>query len=184
MRSSSAPSAPSAPSRRRPATLKEMRALASPVRLRILRLTLDEPRTNKEIAVLLQLPPATTLHHVRTLVAAGFLAPQEERRGARGAREVPYRATRLSWQIDTAGADPTGAVKRASLQAFLAEIGELPPSTGFATARLGLRLSPARKAELEDRLMALFDEFEKLPTEPEGEAIAIFFALYPRTRAS
>jgi DNA-binding transcriptional ArsR family regulator len=161
-----------------------MRALASPVRLRILRLTLDQPRTNKEIAVLLRMPPATTLHHVRTLVSAGFLTAEEERRGARGSREVPYRATRLSWQIDTADVDPSGLVRRASLRAFLDELGELSPSTQFATARLGLRLSPGRKVELEERLTALFDEFEKLPPEADGEAFAIFLALYPRTPAS
>jgi len=161
-----------------------MRALASPIRLRILRLTLDQSRTNKEIAELLRMSPASTLHHVRTLAAAGFLAAEPERKGARGSREVPYRATRLSWQIDTSGADPSGLVKRASLKAFLEELAEVPATERFSTARLGLLLSPARKAELQDRLSALFDEFEKLPREPDGEAFAIFMAIYPRTPAS
>lgn len=161
-----------------------MRALASPIRLRILRLTLDQARTNQEIAQLLQLAPATTLHHVRTLVAAGFVVAEDERRGARNAREVPYRATRLSWALDTSGVDPSGQVKRASLQAFLDELAELSPGTRYTMSRLGLRLSPARKAELEERLIALFDEFERLPRDPDGEAFAIFLAVYPRTAAS
>jgi DNA-binding transcriptional ArsR family regulator len=161
-----------------------MRALASPIRLRILRLTLDQSRTNKEIAALLQVTPATALHHVRTLVDAGFLMAEPVRRGTRGSRERPYRATRLSWQIDTSDADPSGLVKRASLQAFLEELDELPATERFSTARLGLLLSPARKKELEDRLSALFDEFEKLPREPDGEAFALFVAIYPRTPAS
>src|SRR5215475_4607877 len=85
---------------RRPATEAEARALASGIRMRILRLCLDRALTNKEIAALLEANPATTLHHVRTLVATGFLEAQPERRGTRGAREVPYLATGKSWVMD------------------------------------------------------------------------------------
>jgi DNA-binding transcriptional ArsR family regulator len=169
---------------RRPATQQEMRALASPIRLRIMRLVLDKSLTNKEIADLLRLAPANTLHHVRTLVDAGFLAADPVRRGTRGSRERPYRATRLSWKVDTGDADPTGLVKRASLQAFLAEIGEIPPSTPFTTTRLGLLLSPEHKAALLTRLGEVLDEFEKLPREADGEAFAVFMAIYPRGAAS
>src|SRR5438045_1919920 len=83
-----------------PAGEAEARALASAIRLRILRLCLDRALTNKEIAQRLEANPATTLHHVRKLVDTGFLAPQPERRGTRGAREVPYLATRKSWRMD------------------------------------------------------------------------------------
>ena len=85
---------------RRPATEAEARALASGIRMRILRLCLDRPLTNKEIAARLETNPATILHHVRTLVATGFLEAQPERRGNRGAREVPYLATGKSWASD------------------------------------------------------------------------------------
>src|SRR5439155_18198906 len=61
---------------RRPATEAEARALASGIRLRILRLCLDRPLTNKEIAERLDANPATVLHHVRKLVDTGFLAAQ------------------------------------------------------------------------------------------------------------
>src|SRR5882672_7388900 len=86
--------------KRRPATEAEARALASAIRLRIIRLCLDRPMTNKEIAARLDANPATTLHHVRKLVSTGFLEPQEERRGTRGAREVPYLSTGKSWTLD------------------------------------------------------------------------------------
>ncbi|MBA2554206.1 MAG: winged helix-turn-helix transcriptional regulator, partial [Geodermatophilaceae bacterium] len=75
---------------RRLATAAEARALSSTFRLRILRACLGEPMTNKQIAQRLGRNPATVLHHVRLLVEQGFLAPTAERRGARGAREVPY----------------------------------------------------------------------------------------------
>ena len=84
---------------RRPATEAEARALASALRLRILRLCLDRARTNKELAKLLAVNPATMLHHVRTLVETGFLVAEDERRGSRGARELPYRATGKSWTL-------------------------------------------------------------------------------------
>ena len=67
---------------RRAATDAEARALASALRLRILRVCLDEQHTNKEIATVLGMDPATTLHHVRTLLRTGFLAAQPEQRGA------------------------------------------------------------------------------------------------------
>src|SRR5258707_8984566 len=107
---------------RRPATEEEARALASSLRLRILRLCLDRALTNKEIAARLDANPATTLHHVRKLVATGFLAPQEERRGARGAREVPYLATGKSWTMDVRESGVRGH-GTAMIEAFLDEIG-------------------------------------------------------------
>ena len=74
---------------RRPADEAEAKAMASSLRLQILRLTLHEPRTNKEIATALGRNPASVLHHVRTLVDTGFLIEQPVRRGERGSREVP-----------------------------------------------------------------------------------------------
>ena len=69
---------------RRPATLQEARALAHPLRLRILRLCLDQARTNSELAALLGQKPATMLYHVRTLLRTGFLAEEPTRPGPRG----------------------------------------------------------------------------------------------------
>ncbi|HEY3478086.1 MAG TPA: winged helix-turn-helix domain-containing protein, partial [Streptomyces sp.] len=83
------------PEKRRPATEAEAAALASGIRLRIIRLTFSEALTNKELAQRLGRDPATTLHHVRKLVETGFLAAQPPRRGARGAKEIPYLSTGL-----------------------------------------------------------------------------------------
>src|SRR4051812_49914600 len=94
---------------RRTATDAERRALASGLRLRILRLCLDEPRTNREIAERLGRHPATTLHHVRTLVDTGFLVAEPVRRGTRGSRGIPYPGARLSWAPGGGeGAPPQG----------------------------------------------------------------------------
>jgi DNA-binding MarR family transcriptional regulator len=157
---------------RRPATDAEARALASALRLRILRICLSEGRTNKEIAELLHRDPASILHHIRTLVRTGFLEPQEERRGARGAREIPYLATRKSWQLSAPAMD------RSMLDAFLEELA-LVPAAEVDASRLGLRLPADQLAEFRDRLGALFDEFAARPEDAAARAWSVFFALHP-----
>ena len=83
----------------RDATPEEMRILGHPLRLRILRLALNEAMTNKQLAEHLDRDPGTVLHHVRRLVEGGFLTPQPVRGGRRGALERPYRASGKSWQV-------------------------------------------------------------------------------------
>ncbi|MBB3678303.1 ArsR/SmtB family transcription factor [Modestobacter versicolor] len=161
---------------RRPATDAEARALASAVRLRILRLCLDEPLTNKELAARLGRNPATVLHHVRTLVETGFLVAEEARRGARGAREVPYRATGKSWLMDGAGGPAAG--RDPSLAAFLEEVAAVGEHR-LESNRLGLRLSAAEKAELGRRLHEVLDEFARRPADPDGEKWSVYLGMHP-----
>jgi DNA-binding transcriptional ArsR family regulator len=161
---------------RRPATDAERRALASGLRLRILRLCLDEPRTNREIAERLGRNPATTLHHVRTLVDTGFLAAEPVRRGTRGAREIPYRATRLSWALDID--HDRGPDVNAMLEAFLAEVRNVDPQR-VLSSRLGLRLRPDELEEFHGRLQDLLDEYAARPPSPDGEPLSVFLAIHP-----
>ncbi len=157
---------------RRPATDAEARALASALRLRILRICLGEARTNKEIAAVLGRDPASVLHHTRTLVRTGFLEPQEERRGARGAREIPYLATRKSWRLKALARD------RSMLDAFLEELA-LVPAADVEGTRLGLRLPPARMEEFRTRLYALLREYADHPDDPAAPAWSLFLAVHP-----
>ncbi len=161
--------------RRRP-TDAEARALASAVRLRILRLCLHEPLTNKELAARLERNPATVLHHVRTLVDTGFLAPEAERRGTRGAREVPYRATGKSWLMDDAGGP--GATRDVVLAAFLEEVAAVGEAR-LESSRLGLRLDPAEFAEFRRRLFGLLDEYARRPPDPDGEKWSLYLGMHP-----
>ncbi|GAB3119342.1 winged helix-turn-helix domain-containing protein [Streptomyces calidiresistens] len=88
------------PRRRRPATMREAKALAHPLRARILRLCHQHDLTNKQLADRLERDPGTVLYHVRQLVAAGFLEQAPVRTGETGALEKPYRSTGLSWWLD------------------------------------------------------------------------------------
>ncbi len=162
---------------RRPATEAEARALASAVRLRILRMCLDRALTNKEIAHRLGANPATTLHHVRTLVATGFLEPQEERRGVRNSREVPYLATKKSWRLDVDESGVTGG-GTAMLEAFLQEV-RLVDQDDAAFARLGLRLSELELEELRTRLGEVLNDFADRVPAGDGTPYSLFVALHP-----
>jgi DNA-binding transcriptional ArsR family regulator len=157
---------------RRQATDEEAKALASSLRLRILRVCLNEPQTNKEIAERLGRNPASTLHHVRTLVRTGFLEPQGDRRGKRGAREIPYLATKKSWQLNVPGSS------RLMLETFLDEVA-LVPATDLDTTRLGLRLAPDDMTDFRTRLGELLDEFADRPDDPSAPAWSIFITLHP-----
>lgn len=155
-----------------PAAQARIRALSSPTRLRILRLCAFESRTNKELAGLLDLNPGTMLHHVRTLVQTGFLVAEPDRAGAQGAREVPYRATGLSWRTPM----PGGSL--IMVETFLQQIAGLAPDD-VNTTWLGLKLTDEHKAELERRMFELAQEFKERGPDAEGKPYSLFTALHP-----
>lgn len=173
------PPAPSHGVQRRPATDAEARALGSALRLRILRLCLGEALTNKEIAERLGRDPASVLHHVRRLVDTGFLEALPVRRGARGAREVPYQATGKSWTVSVA--DDGGREQEAMLQAFL---GELADAGGelVDVSRLGLRLRLEDREEFGRRINEVLEEYAARAPDPEGEWWSVFYAVHRDSR--
>lgn len=149
--------------------------MASPLRLRILRLCLDRSLSNKQIAEALGRDPASVLHHVRTLVRTGFLAAEEERRGARGAREVPYKATGKSWILDVVDPVQGRGQAIAMVEAFVQDATRV----GFGNVdgtRLGLRLTPAEHDELTGRIYELVEEFRV--RKSDGEPWSLFVGLH------
>ena len=161
---------------RRPATEAEAATLASAVRLRIIRLTLQEPLTNAQIAARLHRDPATTLHHVRRLVRHGFLEALPARPGPRGSREIPYRGTRLSWALD--GRGQAAPLAEAMLQAYLDEVTDVGVAA-LEQSRLAVRLTPADAVALRADLQQLLDRYAALPEPPDGEAVAVYLSVYP-----
>lgn len=149
------------------------RALSSPLRLRILRLCAFDSRTNKELAELLGANPGTMLHHVRTLVETGLLAPQDERVGARGSREVPYRATGLSWRAPRM---PNQSV--VLLETMRQQMVGLDPEQ-VETTWLGLRLNDEHLDELRERLYGLLSEFQRRGPDAGGASYSLVTVLHP-----
>lgn len=163
---------------RRPASDAEAKALASTLRLRILRLCLVEPLTNRKIADRLDRNPASVLHHVRTLVDTGFLVAEEPRQGRRGAREIPYRATGLSWRLSESARGPRDVL----LETFLEEVAAVGVSE-LDSARLGLALPAEQIEEFRGRLWDLLDEYAQRPFDPAGQRISIFLGIHPEPGA-
>lgn len=161
------------PGPRRPATDAERRALASTTRLRILRICLDDPQTNREIAQRLNSNPATVLHHVRTLVATGFLVALPARRGTRGAREVPYLATGKSWFMDV------GPMPRDVLLATFLEEVSVVGETNLDSSRIGLRLPEDEWNTFQERLHTLLDEYARRPSTPHARRWSVYIGMHP-----
>jgi predicted ArsR family transcriptional regulator len=166
---------------RREASPDEFKAMAHPLRLRILRSCLHEALTNKEIADRLDQDPATTLHHVRLLVRTGFLEAGETRTGARGSREKPYRATGKSWVLSVTDPSHTIRSELAVIDAVRAEVADAmaaDPEHLLHNSRLGLRLNAERAAELERRLDELVNEYAAAPDDADGERYGLFTTLH------
>ena len=153
--------------RRRRATILQAKAASHPLRLRILRLCLQQPMTNKQLADRLRTQPGTTLYHVRLLVQAGLLEPAPVRTGASGALEKPYRSTGRSWWLSAYGDtdegepydDRTDESSLATIEAFQAELREAGPGSVRTFARFMLHLSEEEVRELDRRLLEVLDEY-------------------------
>jgi len=161
---------------KRRATDAEYRAIASPLRLRILRLCASESLTNQDIAARLGRNPATVLHHVRTLVDTGFLQALPVRRGTRGSREGPYRATGKSWLMDVDDRPPPA--HDPMLAAFLEEVGEVG-ERHLQSSRLGLQLPAEDLEEFRQRLHGLLDEYARRPRDPGGKRWSLYLGMHP-----
>lgn len=160
----------------RDATPAEARALAHPLRLRILRLCIDQARTNRELAERLGRDPGTTLYHVRRLVDLGFLRPEPMRRGASGHLEQPYLITGKSWQLRVAR---TPSYPTAVLDAVREEMAEAGPKGSLSATRLGVRLTDADIAELRRRLGELATDFAGRD-DPTGTAVGLLLLAHRR----
>jgi DNA-binding transcriptional ArsR family regulator len=162
--------------KRRPATVKEAKAMAHPLRVRMLRLCGQYELTNKQLADRLGIDPGTAHYHVKQLVDAGFLEPAPVRTGESGALEKPYRSTGRSWwlsdALDVADLDsPFGPV-----EAFRQELAEAGPASIATYARFSLHLSPDDVSELDRRIVAVLDEY--VETEDQRSHLPVHGGLF------
>lgn len=154
-----------------PASPEQYAAMASSVRQQILRLTLDRDMTNAEIAAELGLTAATTLYHVRKLVAAGLLVAVP---GGRG-RAIPYRPTDSVGSIDLTGYRPKAdAVSQATLDAFTAEAVRNGPRN-LELLRFRLMIGDEDAAEFFARLQELINEYAGRGA-PDARAVSFIVA--------
>jgi DNA-binding transcriptional ArsR family regulator len=150
---------PRADGKRPSASAKEIKALAHPLRLRILRLCRLHELTNKQLADRLGQDPGTMLYHVRQLLSTGFLEPAEVRTGVSGALEKPYRSTGRSWNLDSALREAGPGGPMAPIEAFREELTEAGPDALANLSRFVLHLSEADAEDLVTRIHAVLDEY-------------------------
>lgn len=146
---------------RREPTPEQIKAVASPLRLRILRLCNDREWTNKELADRLDRDPATILHHVRLLVDAGMLEAVAVRQGKSGAYEKPYRSTGLSWQLsfEALTADEEAPGQLAMLTAFQQELAEAGNASVEEMTRFHLHLDQDTARAFVERMLGVIEEY-------------------------
>jgi DNA-binding transcriptional ArsR family regulator len=159
----------------------EAKALAHPLRVRILRLCAQQELTNKQLADRLSIRPGTVFYHVRLLLESGLLQPAEVRTGASGALEKPYRSTGASWWLDNPLGSATPEVKFSPIAAFEQELHEAGPESVAFSSRITLHLSPEDAQELDRRLLAVLDEYVETDDErldrPLHGGIVVFHRL-------
>lgn len=155
--------------RHRAATAREAKALAHPLRLRIIRLCTIDELTNKQLADRLEQDPGTVLYHVRQLLDTGFLEQCEVRTGPSGALEKPYRSTGRSWTLDVAKEGDEVAI--APLDALRSELIEAGSESLELLARFAFRLSPDDASDFATRLESLVEEFREREKKNPGEQV-------------
>src|SRR6478736_2011528 len=116
-----------------PPSVAEMRALAHPLRLRILEVFIERPRTTKQVAELLGEPPTRLYHHVAALERAGLVVLMETRQN-RGAIEKWYGSvapqlpgTGSRRRNDAAGRRARRAVAATVFEQAKQELMAIPP---------------------------------------------------------
>src|SRR5262245_53012587 len=153
---------------RRRAT-QELRALAHPLRLRLLEEFAGAPRTTMQVAAAMGEPPTRLYHHVNALERAGILKLARTRQ-VRGTTEKYFEVARKRLGA-TDGAQITGSMKgsvrslahimfeeaRADLLAAIADPAKLTPDTAPVVLRMLMTVSPAQLASARKKLMALLE---------------------------
>jgi DNA-binding IclR family transcriptional regulator len=164
------------------ATVAKMRALAHPLRLRLLEVFAEAPRTTKQVADLLGEPPTRLYHHVAALERAGLLRLTETRKN-RGTTEKWYEAIARtmgsSMPVRSTGRAPKGqaaarrsvamAVLEQSRQELLAAMAR-PTGDRPLLARLVIVAPNARVAELRDRITRLLADVQRESACEDGTA--------------
>jgi len=177
--------------------MQELRALAHPLRLRLLEEFAGRPRTTMQVAASMGEPPTRLYHHVNALERAGILRLAGTRQ-VRGTTEKYYELSGRQFGSPR-GAPLTGPMRgsigsvaqtmfaeaQADLLAAIATADEKKPESAPVALRMLLTVSPARLARARKRLVAAIEAIQKdcrKAGEPAADAVrwALTVSLAPR----
>jgi DNA-binding transcriptional ArsR family regulator len=172
------------PRQRRPPTALEAKALAHPLRQKIVRIAGQENLTNKQISDRLGSDPGTVFPHVRMLVEAGFLEPAEVRTGTSGALEKPYRSTGRTWWLDDPLAEAGPELRFGPVDIAMEEARAAGPDAISTFATFTLHLSQEEVAELDRRILIVLDEYIETDPDRLDRPVQLGFFVMHRTASA
>lgn len=177
--------------------IEQVRAIADPLRQRILELMIEAPVTTKQVAEKINEQPTKLYHHVEILEQVG-LVKLVETRPKRGTVEKYYQAVADSFTVDrglfasrpqtdehvkmmldvvSGMIETTMAELRASAAAKL--IKPEDPKSPTRLSRTLVRTSPAKIARFHKKMDQLLKEFERADSEDGELAYGLTIAFYP-----
>lgn len=142
-----------------------LRALAHPVRLRMLSLLWSAPLSAAALARELAISHALASQHLRRLDAAG-LVELADVRARRGGRERRYRAVRGPWLTEQQEGQPLLAESLA--RNLLDRVADRAPGTSGVTTDAELWVSPDAWAAARRRLHAIMTELHDAAQPPHA----------------
>lgn len=181
------------------ADVETLKALADPVRIRILESMCSHPIqdwTVKQIARALGTGPTKLYHHIRILEERDLIHPSGQQL-VRGIVETSYRTAQLELRLDRAFLSSTSDEVRSTAHAALLSVfdlarqdleaavrgglvtadGETPLAGPFILTRTLIRTTRARSIEFRERMQALLHEYTD---ESSGDlTLAVLVSLHP-----
>jgi DNA-binding transcriptional ArsR family regulator len=187
--------------------LETLKVLADPLRIQIVELMTQAPRTVKQVAEKLNLPPTKLYYHIKQLEERALIRVVDTRIVS-GIVEKQYQAAAFSYRVNrelfslTAQAGKEGLnvmltglfddVRediQASVEADLLDVSaqegdDQPIHRSMYLSRHTLNLAPEAAEEFHTRLRALVREYTRASTNPNEPGYGLLVAMYPSTRSS
>jgi DNA-binding transcriptional ArsR family regulator len=183
--------------------VETLKVMADPLRLRLMEL-LVKPRTVKQIAATLDIPPTKLYYHVNLLekhdlirvvdtrVVSGIIEKQYQvvakafraKKGLLSPGSDSYddsMESTLSGMFDRTIAD----IIHSAREGLIDETENAPECLALNLYRYRLRLDQTQAEDFRERLHALLDEFRDLSRTPENEdaqAYRFLYVMYPTAR--
>ena len=183
--------------------LETIKVVADPLRLQLLNLLREEPRTVKQLSRMLHLPQTKLYYHMDLLEKHGLVRVVSTRLVS-GILEKRYQAAAYKFSVDHAFLTPAPSAPSShegmdvflsavldytrsdiqrSLEEGLIELRkDAPPERRLILGRLWMRLLPEQAAEFIRRVADLEAEFERAqpaPDDPNAQLYEYLLGFYP-----
>lgn len=171
-------------------SLRQVKALAHPLRYRVFERLVDEPCTGRQLAETLGTSPTQLYHHLGVLERSGLIRQVATRR-KRGTTEKYYQAVSDRVALDRklfggrveAGGALVGQVLRTTLDELLAAQSlteKAPTGAPPMLKRLKIRATPRKIESLVRALDRWLASCEQASQEDADDEYAVVVAFYPR----